>query len=193
MRKSKSIWVGLCLIAAGLNSCKRSSEQPTTYFDSLVVAQGAWLSSAKASVSKNTMVNGTHDQVKLSPDSLGWQNELEIFRQLSAFERPAYKSHYRVEDGIKDVKSNLSIRRYTATQSNPVSQLQFYYFNHFRNIRKIEAVYHQENLLYATRRKLIMEFDDINGTAVLTGYSMDGIQKMMLSDSVRFSLKALVE
>jgi len=38
-----------------------------------------------------------------------------------------------------------------------------------------------------------MEFDEVNGKAVLTGYSMDGVQKMMLSDSVRFSVHAQVE
>jgi hypothetical protein len=183
----------LCVLAACLGSCRRSTETTGSYFDSLVVAEGAWLLATKASVSKIAIVNGARDQSKVTPDSLGWQNELDLFRQLSSFERSAYKPYYRIEDGLKDVKSNLSIRRYTATQPNPVSLLQFYYYNRFSNIKKIEAIYRQENLLYATRRRLVMEFDEVNGKAVLTGYGMDGVQKMMLGDSVRFSVHAQVE
>jgi len=57
----------------------------------------------------------------------------------------------------------------------------------------LKPFYRQENLLYTTKRRLVMEFDEVNGKAVLTGYSMDGVQKMMLSDSVRFSVHAQVE
>jgi hypothetical protein len=178
------------LVATLLVSCQQNSQQADSYFDSLVMAQVAHLSKAKASVTKKAALDGKEDQSTFVPDSSTWEYELGIFRQLSAFERPAYRNAYRVEDGIKDGTSNLIIRRYQATEKNPVTELRFYYFNEFKDLKKIEAIYRQQNWLYATTRHLSMEFEDVEGEPVLTGYRIEGAQKMVLGDSVRFSIRS---
>ena len=156
MRKQACTLFGLPVLML-LVSCQRNSQQADSYFDSLVVAQVVHLSSEKASLVKKVTLDGKEDQSTFTPDSTTWENELDIFRQLSVFERPAYRQAYRIEDGMKDVTSNLIIRRYQATQSVPVPELRFYYFNQFRNLKKIEAIYRQQNLLYSTTRHLNME------------------------------------
>jgi hypothetical protein len=175
-----------CLLVA----CQQNSERASSYFDSLVVAQVDQLSKAKAVVVKKATLRGKEDQATFTPDSLAWERELGIFRQLSVFERPAYRKLYRREDGLTDATSNLSVRRYEATEKIPVSELRFYYFHEFKNLKKIDAVYRQQNLLYATTRHLTLEFEDVKGKPILTAYHIEGVQKMFLSDSVKFSIRS---
>ncbi len=80
------------------------------------------------------------------------------------------------------------VRRYRATQEIPVLELQFYYFNQFKNLKKIEAIYRQQNLLYASTRHLSMEFEEVEGKPVLIAYRIEGAQKMFLGDSVKYSV-----
>jgi hypothetical protein len=173
-----------------LASCKGSSEQAHTYFDSLIEAQVTYLSVARASVTKMAIMNGKEDQSTFTPDSTLWQGELDVFRQLSLFERPAYRDAYRREDGVHDIKSNLVIRWYKATRNIPIPEIKFYYYKQFKNLKKVEAFYQQENALYATTRKLVLDFEEVDGQPVLNAYSIHGIQKMVLSDSVKFLIQS---
>ena len=132
MRKPAGVLIGL-LVLILFGSCQQNSERTDSYFDSLVAAQVAHLSKVKASLVKKATLDGKEDQSSFIPDSITWENELGIFRQLSIFERPAYRNAYRVEDGMKDGRSNLIIRRYQTTQKIPVPELRFYYFSQFRN------------------------------------------------------------
>ena len=70
--------------------------------------------------------------------------------------------------------------------------MKFYYLGQFKHLKKLEASYHEENTLYSTKLFLWMEFDDINSRMVLDKYGMEGIQKMVLSDSVPFSIKSSI-
>ena len=187
MRKPTAVLFSL-LLPMVLASCQKNSRQAGSYFDSLVAAQVSYLSKGKASLVKKATLDGKQDQFNFTPDSTTWENELSIFRQLSVFERPSYRQAYRIEDGIKDDKSNLMVRRYRATQEIPVLELQFYYFNQFKNLKKIEAIYRQQNLLYASTRHLSMEFEEVEGKPVLIAYRIKGAQKMFLGDSVKYSV-----
>jgi hypothetical protein len=178
------------LLPSLLVSCQQNSKQAHSYFDSLVMAQVRHLSKAKASVVKKAMLQGKGGQSTFVPDSSAWEYELGIFRQLSAFERPAYRPAYRVEDGIRDGASNLRIRHYQATEKIPVPELRFYYFNEFKNLKKIEAIYRHQNWLYATTRRLSLEFEEIEGESILTSYRIEGTQKMVLGDTVRISIRS---
>jgi len=173
-------------------SCKPTSEHPDSYFDSLVVAQVRSLTAAKAHLSKTARIRNREDQATFTPDSAVWDSELDIFRQLSVFEKPAYRDAYKVRDRIQDPKSNLFIRWFKASKNVPVREMKFYYLGQFKHLKKLEASYHEENTLYSTKLFLWMEFDDINSRMVLDKYGMEGIQKMVLSDSVPFSIKSSI-
>ena len=173
-------------------SCKESSKKADSYFDSLVNAQVTILSKAQASLTKHAFIDGKEDETTFLPDSAVWENELDIFRQLAVSERPAYRDAYRIEDGVNDVKSNLTIRSYQAQRPMPVQELKFYYHDQFQRLKKIEAAYREQNTLFTTSRKLEMNFEEINGQSVLSSYGITGIQKMVMTDSVKFSIQAKV-
>jgi hypothetical protein len=42
--------------------------------------------------------------------------------------------------------------------------------------------------LYDTRRNLLLEFEDSSGSLLLKGYQLSGTQKMILNDTVSFSV-----
>lgn len=183
----------LCLLGGLLTaSCKRSVDQAHTYFDSLVVAQVKYLTKAGPSLTKMAQMDGKGDQATFVPDSAAWKNELDVFRQLALFERPAYKDAYQLTDGLEDAKSNLLIRQFVANRDIPITELKFYYYKHVGNLKKIESVYRQANPLYATSRRLVLEFEEISGRPVLSAYAIDGVQKMILSDSMKFSIQAKI-
>jgi hypothetical protein len=134
------------------------------------------------------MINGKEDDSSLILDSLKLANELDVFRQLDVINKPLYRTIYQIEDGEKDTKSNLLIRSYTAKSPSPVPFVKFYYRSSPRELKKIESFFHEENSLYDTRRNLLLEFDDSSGSLLLSGYQLSGAQKMILNDTVNFSV-----
>lgn len=175
-----------------LHGCQNSTERSATYFDSLIVTQINRLSEAKPSLTKRATMDGKTDISTSHPSPATWQNELEVFRQLALFERPTFSKSYLVVDGLKDEKSNLLIKQYASKDDIPIPLLKLYYYDHFVNLRRIEATYHKENALYSTSRHLVLEFEEIKGKPWLSAYAVDGFEKVVLSDSVKFSVDSRI-
>ncbi len=185
----------LCLFATIilLAACNKQNEKyDKAYFDfdSLVSAQVKVLAKAHSTLTKSVSLDGKVDQSTPATDSTLLAQELDVFRQLDLINKPLYRNTYEVTDQEKDTQSNLSIRKYKAKTPVPVAFVTFYYHNDFTQIKKIESVYQETNSLYATKRLLQLEFDDSTGTMMLSKFSMTGSQKMILSDSVQFTIEA---
>lgn len=179
---------GLLIVSFLISGCRNNKLESKNYFDSLVNATTNYLVKNKAQVNKRTAIGSKQDTVIFQPDSIGWSNELDVFRQLNAFQLPAYRDKYQFADGIKDSQSNLLIREYKALTTIPIPFVRLYYYQQLKNLKRIEAEYHEINTLYTSKRYLIMEFEERNNKSVLTRYSIDGVQQMILSDSVTYSI-----
>lgn len=190
MHSMKIIFYACSFLA--LASCTESAEKADSYFDSLITSQVRALSQAKASIVKHALIDSQHDEATFIPDSIAWESELGIFRQLEVYERLAYRDAYEMKDGVPDVKSNLTVRSYHSLKNVPIRDLKFYYHDHFQQVKKIEATFQEKNTLYTTKRSLQMEFEEINGKPILSSYSISGVQKMMLNDSVKFSIQSKI-
>jgi hypothetical protein len=185
----RKLSVAFFFIGVVFISCEKNTDNQSGFFDSLIVANKNYLVKANAGLTKYALISGRQDTIFLKPDSTTWKNELDIFSQLSVFQKAAYRDAYQIEDRLRDSQSNLSVRQYKSTREVPVPLIRFYYHNTFGQLKKIEARYQNINSLYSTTRQLVMDFDQRNGKAVLTGYSVNGIQRMILSDSLTFSVK----
>ena len=181
-----------CFLLLSMTSCKKSSDRADTFFDSLIVAQVKYLSVANPSLTKIAKMGGKENHSNFHPDSAVWNNELDVYRQLGLYERASYRNVYQIEDGLNDKKSNLLIRKYVTRQEVPIPELKFYYYQKFKNLKKIEATYRQSNALYATTRRLVLEFEEVRGRCILSAYGMEGSEKMILSDSVKFSVQSTI-
>ena len=188
----------LTVLGLTLASCSRDREVRSHFFafDSLVTEQVRYLSHTKARLIKNASLRERTDSITIeSPDSAGWSKELGIFLQLDVINKTIYRDKYTVHDE-RDPKSNLMIRYFDAREEKneilPVSSLRIYYHGNFNNIKRIEGTYREENSLYESSQFLSLDLQDIHNKTVLTSYSIKGDQKMILTDSLEFSIDARI-
>lgn len=183
------------MLAALLTGCESGREASTFYaVDSLVSAQIRTLTDAKAVLHKEATLGGQTDRSVYTPkDTTAWTDELDVFRQLQEINKPVNREIYIVDDGLYDPGSNLMVKAFTATEPLPVMSMRIYYDNSIRKPRKIEAVYAEANSLYQSSKTLLMEFQQINNKTVLTSYTIEGGQKMIMRDSVTFSVRGKIQ
>jgi hypothetical protein len=179
-------------------SCESDPKANAPYYsvDSLVNAQIAQLSQSKAMLTKKAEIDGVEETNSITPqDSAHWAHELDIFLELGVINSPVNAGNYTVENGIKDSNSNLSIRSFKGKktkETSPVEYMKIFYLESPSNIRRIEALYREENALLKGSRFLILEFQEIHNKIMLTSYSIEGSQQMFLGDPVKFSVKGTI-
>lgn len=178
-----------------LCSCERKETGALYYnIDSLIQEQVLYLANAHAVVHKQAGIKNISQDTTFAPaDSAAWAKELDIFTEIGTINKPINRDGYVVTDGEDDPTSNLTIRTFLSGKELPIGYLKIYYQDTPAKLRKIEAIYRQENSLLASRRKLIMEFTDIYNKNILSSYSIEGEQKMFIGDSVRFSIRGIVQ
>ena len=177
-----SLFLGAALIGCRPANLK-DYDKPYFDFDSLVNIQIKKFSQGTHSVEKTSALDGKHDVSSFKIDSTHLAHEWDVFRQLDWINKPIYKGNYAVTEKA-DAKSNLMIRSYVAKVKSPIPFVHFYFKDNFKNLKKIESQYEETNALYYTNRKLSMTFDE----NLIHQYSIEGSQKLILSDSVKFSI-----
>ena len=150
------------------------------------------LTQNQATLHKHAVFNGMNDDTVFRADSTIWQNELEIFRQLQAINKPVNRDNYLVDDGLYDPASNLTVKAFSTSANLPVKYVRVFYQDSLSKPRKIEALYDNKNTLYASSRLLTLEFGRFKNKLVLTSYAIEGGQQMKLGDSVMFKIKGEV-
>lgn len=181
-----------------LTACNRSSltyDKPYFDFDSLVTHQIKSLSPLGDSIKKIALMDGKQDASNFKATEEVLRHELDVFQQLDVINKPIFKNAFLVSDE-EDTKSNLKIRLYQLNpQSNlksPVDFVRLYYLNNIHHLKKIESVYQEENALYFTKRSLTLEFEEKTDRSMLKRYAISGVQKMILNDSVKFTISSTV-
>jgi len=173
-------------------SCKHQNlkcDKPYFDFDSLANVQVKKLNEAKETVSKKTFLNNENDSTAFIPNEEQWKNELNELVQLDIINKPSFKGAYHFAD-TKDEHSNLQVRTYSTTKKSPVAWVKFYFLNDFKNLKKIESIYHEENTMVSSQKKLLVDFDD---SLQIKHYHIQGFQKMILNDSVKFSVDGKIQ
>jgi hypothetical protein len=183
------IFLGFSII---ISSCYTKENKVSAYYpiDSLINAQVEYLKDSKAQLTKKAEIDGVEETNTYVPkDSTAWANELDIFAELNVINNPGNTKSYVVENGVKDTNSNLTIRSFTGKETLPIVYMKVFYLESPSRIRRIEALYQEENSLLKGSRLLILEFQEINNKTILTSYTIEGSQKMFLGESVKFSIK----
>jgi hypothetical protein len=176
-------------VAAILSGCAASpsvQKKPFYNVDSLLSFQVEHLK-GRYELSKLVEIDGEKEETRFVPDSIQWAGELQIFRQIDQINKAAFKDSYVVTDS-RDVNSNLTVREIKARgdEDVPVSVVRFYFLRDIADLRKIEATLFEENTLYVNSRRLTIEFEPANSIHLLQRYRIEGLQKMVADDSVRF-------
>lgn len=186
----------LLMIPIGIGMAAYAEEKKTTTkffdFDKLLDDQVSLLTERKRVLVKAASLDSAPTDTTFQPSMRGWERELEAFRLLETINKPAFQKSYKVADAIEDPASNLKIHEFTSDKAR-VTSVRLYYQNDLSRLKKIECDIVQQNLLYSNKDQLTMKFDDENGKAVLTGYSMSGYQKMILGDTTHFAIQGTIE
>jgi hypothetical protein len=173
-------------------SSERTREIGLYNIDSLVTAQAERLLSHKAVLTKTARLDDSEKISEVTPkDSIEWENELAIFSELNAINKPSNKGAYNVEV-YKDAETELEVKSFSTKEELPVKFLKIFYKQSPDSIQRIEAKYNESNSLYSSGRFLTMEFTQAAGNPLLHSYSISGGQKMVLDDSVRYDVKVIV-
>lgn len=192
MRASFCFFIASLFLASGCSRDQQTNADPLLAFDSLWQAQVKALTEAEAELTKEVRMNGATESTTFIPkDTLTWANELEIFQQISSINKPANKSYYQ-ETILDDTSSNLTIRRLKTDEKFSVNEVRVYYLENPQSIRKIEAITSDRNSLYKSARTLSLNFSEVNNKTVLTSYSIQGGQHMMLGDTVQFDIQSTI-
>jgi hypothetical protein len=180
---------GLVVVFAAvwLFACSKGDRPHAVYYpiDSLVQAQIDYLGVHPASLHKYATMGTDQDTAVYEPkDTTAWAYELGPLLRLGVINKPIHEGKYKVEDNLRDAKSNLRIRAFTAMDDElPVAYLRIYYQDSLQHVRRIEGIYREVNGLYISTQVLSMELQEIHNKTLLTSYSIKGGQKMLFADS----------
>ncbi|GEM_PF-1469597 len=165
------------------------------YFDltGLVERQLAHLDSLRPSVEITATINDQQEVEAMQKDSTDWVETLKLFSEAS-INRPVLQGRYQVKDST-DQANGWNIRIYRAQQPADVEipYLAVYYQDTLQNVRKIETVFLEKNVLYRTERRMEMQLSPTELGPLLTKYQSSGTQKMIFRDSVHYRVEATLE
>jgi hypothetical protein len=156
--------------------------------DSLLDAQISLLGSTRATGIKQVSVGDQRDSVQLAAGSQTWKSELESFRQLGVINRPAYRDLYQIRNINQD---SVFVKTFHASGDLPSSvELALTYSG--GRLQRLSGTYSVHNNLYNMLRQVELEFGDYQGKPILMRYTVTGVQKMVVGDSVQYSLDGKV-
>jgi hypothetical protein len=192
--KNNQVTVALLLSLVFAVACTEKRSDSALYnIDSLVSSQISSLTKLRATLEKEAFVGtGKDDTVFVPQDSVSWNDELAMFRTLDQINKPVNRSSYIIDDSLFDPSSNLTVKAISSLKNLPVKYVRIFYDTDMNRPRKIEALYHDKNQMYATGKMMTMEFQNIDNQHVLTSYVVQGGQKMFMGDSVTYVIKGKI-
>jgi len=168
------------LIFAGCERMKPDVSQVPSYaeIDTLLTSQFDLL--YKKSLIKEVWLDGQSESQDLEMDSLGWRAELSFLKEINP-NQPEYVGAFDKEES-----KNIIVLVLGEKESGSLSTFSF--SREKGDITSIEATIHEDKDVYVHHR-------DISLT--LTGgrireYQIDGYQKIMLKDTIRFRIRGSV-
>lgn len=178
-----------------LLSCNQQNQKYQKRYidlDSLISSQLVALTKANVNISKKASMGQSETTGVAKGDSASLSHELDIFRQIDIINKPLFRDQYVVLTA-PDTKSNLTVQSFEPKIQSPIRYVKLYYLNDVSHLKKIEARYEEENSLYYTRRDYVLEFNEYHKSALLVRSNVQGIQKMIMNDSVTFSVTSLYQ
>ena len=190
MRNLNSIVFAIILIS--FSACETGlREKPINeYYDveSLMDEQSQLLTERQPTIKKSIVVDGKKEEGSMKFDSLGWKNELEVFK-LADINKPTLFDAY---EATEETTNEGKIWKYTTEKPSLGIEYLYVYFDNDSTVTKLEARYHENNALYVSERNFEINFKKSNDLTVLDSYKIYGRQKMAMKEEVTFSIESEV-
>ena len=161
--------------------------------DSLVNAQVQLLVNKNPRLEKVVQLNGDVEDTILQFGPEEWENEFKLFAEAD-INVPSFSGVYRFDQKLDDPHSNLNFDRYVPIEDSKVRirSLEIYYYQTIDQIKKIVIEEFEENELYFSSKMLELSFATIQDKSVISGYQIQGLQKLLTRDSVFYKIEGSV-
>lgn len=161
--------------------------RPLRYFDvnGFLGQEATRLNQQRPAVEKQVKLrNGVLETTRVP--QVDWTKELQIFQQAD-INKPALRGIYTIDSLTTPEGLTKRVYRRQLGQEYPVEQLAV--LTEGNQLRTLTATLAQDNPLVYSQKKLELQCQDGH----LTSYRVDGIQKLILFDSVRYSAAGKVQ
>lgn len=182
----------LIVLLLALVSCERPTPPATDAagpaafnLTAYLQAQRQMLERKQPMVLKSVATQGHAPEVVQLP-TIDWEDELAVFEQAD-LSRPALQEYYtRQEQVLEDGSRAVEFRK------REDAQPQVYYLRLLLSpdgkLRQLNAHLQDENIIFFSRRDIELSADPATGD--ISGYRVEGVQKMIFGDSLRYEVIA---
>lgn len=122
----------------------------------------------------------------IETSEVDWEKELSIFQEVD-LSRPALRDYYKEQQQTLPNGSTITVFLKSEDAVAPVEQLVLT-VSPFQKLERLEAVVLEENILFYSKRKITLTTE--SGTGNLASYRVEGVQKLILGDSLRYRIDA---
>ncbi len=176
-------------------SCERPTPRATTgtagssyNLEAYLQAQAERLQAKKPVIIKRAQTEN-HAQETIKTSKIDWEDELSIFQDID-ISKPSLRSYYTEEK--QTLGDDITAYNYTKAvkAEAPVQHLTLQ-ANKEQKLQGMEAVLLEENVLFYSRRKVKLSTNPATGD--ITGYQINGVQKLIFGDSLHYNVTAIIQ
>ena len=161
------------------------------YFDlqGLINQQVGDLSATNTRIQKEAVIDGQREVLEL--DSLNWKKELNIFARAD-INKPRLLDQYLTTTYTND--AGYKVTRYQNVEENVSGVIKMEITESPVNQKPLSISIEscEYNTLYISEVELEMVFGEGKNGGSLTAYTINGFEKVILKDTMRYSIKAKV-
>lgn len=189
------LWIGLLAWCAG---CGPPTPEPGTaagqalYFDvqGFLDRQIQLLNQEEPEVRKTVRDQQGGAETEIVRN-INWERELELFREVD-LNRPALRDYFTITRHTDPATGHITERYERVPGAYTNIQYLVVELDADRQLRQMEAATKQDNPLFYTQRQLQLSTGAVQGQPRLSQYRITGTQKLILTDSVHYTLEGEV-
>ena len=156
--------------------------------DQVIETEIKELTSAKAGLYKQVVLDKDKEEMLLLPSQLKWENELALFKGIN-LNKPAWQGFIAAET-TKVAGGEMVV--YTASKKDIPFRKVTMLFNNNHTLDSLSVSVETENEITHTVRTLTAAWDNTNEDRHLKNYSILGFQKVLLNDTLFYNVKGEV-
>lgn len=179
----------LLLLTLAFAACERpvppAAESDTYNLTQFLQEQIATMQAKKPMVLKSVSTDNLPSET-VQTDEVDWQDELAVFEQLD-LNKPTLEEYY-TKDQIPLGDGGHAIIYKKREDSEPLVHYLYLGFGPDKQLKQLQAILQDKNPLFFSRRKVMLQTDP--GTGNISDYRIEGVQKLIFSDSLHFRVDA---
>lgn len=122
----------------------------------------------------------------IQTDKINWEDELAVFEQAD-LNRPALLEYYTKQETVLD-NGSVAVEYTKVENSEPLVQYLRLTISPDKQLQQLDAVLQDKNPLFFSRRSIQLQADPATGN--ISSYNVHGVQKLIFSDSLHYSVDA---